>query len=510
MVKRLYFSVLFICFAISAIAQFNVDYSVSVTGNVSSGHDFAPYYISSNNQGFPTQSKSGYLRAAAKHDMDTTVRFSYGFGADLVGGGSNSVDTRFFNGDSWATQSVKPANFWIQQLYGEIKFRGVFLTVGMKERGSAILNQQLSSGDLSFSGNTRPLPEVRAGFINFQNIPFTNGWVQIQGEYSFGWSMDGDWRNERFNKHNGQITSDFYYSYKRCYFRTKPTQPFFVTVGMQAPMVTGGTTYVYKDGKLTDTHKEKFGIKELLKTLVPGSGNSSGNDVYYIGNSVGSWDLKATCRLKDKSEISAYFQWPWEDGSGIGKQNGFDGLYGIEYKSAKKGWINGAVIEYLDFMNQSGPIHWAPGDHEDHSGHFPDQSTGMDDYYNNFQYRGFMYYGMAFGSPFMRSPIYNKDGSLSFNDNRIRGFHVGVTGNILPELQYRVLASWRTSLGTPHVPRIERANCTSAMLEAVYDIKAVKGLQAKCQLAFDCGDLYGDNFGALVSLTYNGNFKFGK
>ena len=94
---------------------------------------------------------------------------------------------------------------------------------------------------------------------------------------------------------------------------------------------------------------------------------------------------------------------PWEDGSGIGKLNGFDGLYGIEYSSGNKSIINGAVVEYLDFTNQSGPIHWAPND-------FPGttikvQATGADDYYNNYAYNGYQYYGMSIGSPFIKSPL---------------------------------------------------------------------------------------------------------
>ena len=512
MVKRLYFSVLFICCTISAVAQFNIGYSISVTGNVATDGDFAPYYISSGNHGFPTQSKSGYLRAAATHDIDLSKRFSYGFGVDLVGGASNGTMYEKYDvaTESWGVDKQKPANFWIQQLYGEIKFRGVFLSVGMKEHGSKLLNNRLSSGDLTFSGNIRPVPEVRAGFINYQNIPFTNGWVQIEGVYSLGKTMDTDWLENHYNYYNRCITTGFLYNYKRCSFRTKPTERFYVIASIQAAMQLGGTSRLYAKGHKVKEWKEKVGWKEIGQTLIPGEGSSSGNKEYYAGNSTGSLDFAAAYRLKNNDEIRAYFQVPYEDGSGIAFQNGMDGLFGIEYKAAKKGWVNGAVIEWLEFMNQSGPLHWAPNDHDDKSGHFPDQATGADDYYNNFQYPGYQYLGMSIGTPFLKSPIYNKDGSISFKDNRVRGFHVGMSGNILPELEYRVLASWRTSLGSPYIPRLERVNCTSAMIEAIYDIKAVKGLQAKCQLAFDCGKLYGNNFGALVSLTYNGNLKFGK
>ena len=92
---------------------------------------------------------------------------------------------------------------------------------------------------------------------------------------------------------------------------------------------------------------------------------------------------------------------------------------------------------------------------------------------------------MSLGTPFLKSPIYNQDGYLAFLDNRVRGFHLGVSGNITEGLQYRVLVSYRYSYGTPFLPSLEKRNDTSAMIEGIYDFKSVKGLQVKLQLAID-------------------------
>ena len=507
MIKKIIVPVLLALSAFAADAQFKLDYSVSLTGNAGSNGDFAPFYISSNTHGFPTQSKSGYLRAAAKHDMTTDTRFSYGFGVDLVGGAASGTDYQFYSkpDEKLMMHSVKPGSFWIQQLYAEIKYRGIFLTVGQKERGSALLNQKLSSGDLTWSGNARPMPEVRGGFIDFQDIPFTNGWVQIQGEYSMAKCMDEDWVKDHYNYNSSRINTGGWYNYKRMYFRTKPTQPFVVTVGMQAVAQIGGRYQVYSKGVLQKDEKFDITFKTMLNTLVP-CGDS--NHSFVIGNHLGSWDLLAEYKLKNGSKIKAYFEFPWEDGSGLGKMNGFDGLYGIEYQSGRKSWINGAVIEYFNYNNQAGPLNWDERDHANNGGHFPSQTSGGDNYYNNGKYPGNHYYGMSMGTPFIKSPIYNENGAMYFYHNLVEGFHVGVTGNILPELQYRILASYRTSQGTMSQRFYKRIGCTSAMLEAVYDIKWVKGLQAKCQFAFDSGKLYNDNFGALLSISYNGSLKF--
>jgi hypothetical protein len=77
--------------------------------------------------------------------------------------------------------------------------------------------------------------------------------------------------------------------------------------------------------------------------------------------------------------------------------------------------------------------------------------------------------------------------------------------------------SWRSAISYAkawgsgrHPQNITREN-TSMLLEAGWDAaKLLPGLSAKCQVAFDAGKLRGDNFGALLSVTYKGNFSLKK
>jgi hypothetical protein len=48
------------------------------------------------------------------------------------------------------------------------------------------------------------------------------------------------------------------------------------------------------------------------------------------------------------------------------------------------------------------------------------------------------------------------------------------------------------------------------MVEALYRVPSVQGLNIKAQVAFDKGSMYGDTFGALLSVSYNGIFNLGK
>lgn len=488
------------------MAQEQIEYEAEAIMNASSG-DFAPYYTASNNHGILTQKSNALLRIGADRDIALDSRFSWGYGIEVLTGYSH--DTEYLRYDAATNSAIShtesPASIWLQQLYAEIKYRGVFLTAGLKEHQSALLNFELSSGDLVESGNSRPIPEVRVGFVDFQDIPFTNGWVQIQGEISYGKMTDNDWIKNRYNFYNSHYNQSAWYTYKRCYFRTNPSQPLSVTVGMQTAGFFGGTTYYYYNGNLTKTEKGSSSLKTFFKMFVPTGSNGSD---YYEGNSLGSWDVMARYRLSNGAQLKAYVQKPWEDGSGIGWLNGFDGVWGIEYEAAdKSALVSGAVAEYIDFTNQSGPIHWSPGDNPGTT--ITSNATGGDEYYNNYMYNSYANYGMSIGSPFLKSPLYNCDGYLQYVDNRVRGFHLGIKGRI-GAIDYRLLGGYRKGWGDGRVPTISTREDTSMMIEGAYTLPSLPALRIKAQLAFDAGSMYGDTFGGCLSVTYRGNFTLGK
>lgn len=493
-------------------AHYKIDWEASTIANVGTG-DFAPYYISSNTFGIITQPISIIERGRIFRELKTTNRFEYGFGADIIANWSKSTIYDKYSPEQadFTSNKQHPSNIFFQQLWGGVKYRGIFLTAGMKENDRSIFNNTLGSGDIVEGTNSRPIPQVRIGFINFQNIPFTNGWVQIQGEIAYGKSIDSKWLENHYNYFNSFITTGWWYHYKRCYFRTNPHMPFSITVGMQHAAQFGGYYRQYDNGQIASEQKYGVGFKDFIDVFVQkqgGNGENAGDQAYYNGNHLGSWDLKLRYRFNNSAELTAYMQSPWEDGSAIGKLNGWDGVWGLEYKAAQPGIISSAIVEYIDFTNQSGPIHWSPSDRPGTP--ITGKATGADDYYNNYMYNGWTHLGMSIGSPFIKSTIYNTDGYLRFTDNRVRGVHIGVAGQISSPLSYKVLFSHRTSWGTPFIPNPYKLHDTSMMLEANYIFSSIPGLSVKGQIAFNAGSLYGDTFGALVSLTYSGEIILGK
>ena len=501
-------SMLWMC----AKAEYAIDYGIEFMGNSGSGN-FAPYYIMSNNHGVQTQPHAALLKLDLHRDIDTKKRFSFGYGASVMGGYSSPTDYLIYdvNTSSMKPHAEAPSVAWIQELYAELKYRCLFLTVGAKEMGSNLLNDRLSSGDITLSANTRPMPGIRIGFISPQSIPFTNDWVQVAGELGFYKCTDGQWLENHYNYLNYFLTTNLWFNYKYFYFSTKPTVPFTFTIGMQATCQFGGVKVPYKNGvqkgqiyDMTPT----FGT--VVRSLFPAPGGSNPGDINYKeGNHVGSWDIHGRYRFNDGTQLKAYYQSPFDDGSGIGMLNGFDGVYGIEYKSpSSKGIITGAVVEYLDFMNQGGPIHWSP---DDYPGTPIDKyANGADNYYNNYTYNGYQYYGMSIGTPAMKSPIYNTDGYMSFTDTRLRSGHIGIEGTPIDRLSYRLMLSYTKSWGTPFRPHSVPKENTSALLECIYDWKNVPGLKVSGQFGIDRGTLFGNNTGVLLSVSYQGLLKLKK
>lgn len=489
-----------------AADSLHLEYHAEVTAQAST-QSLAPYMLGSWNYGRYAEGNGIWQEAGIAKHLDMSKRFDWSAGFDYIAGAAQQTAYARWDAktDAWGTNKAGRNAFQITNLFGELKYRAVFLTVGMKRSGPLIADDHLSSGDLTRSVNAAPIPGVAAGFIDFVDIPLTKGWVQINGEIMYGRMMDSEFKKREFNYYSGLEAINLYYNYKRCYFRTNPEKPFHVIVGMQAAAIFGGVSYTYRYGKLLDVDHRGFKFADLLQAFFP----REGGEAYYEGSHLGSWDLKATYSLRDGSMLHAYFEWPWEDGSGIGRMNGWDGLWGLQYDFAREGIVTKAVVEYLDFTNQSGPIHYDPEDNKESpmTGH----AQGADNYYNNDIYGAYSNYGMGIGTPFLVAPIYNRDGMLSYLHNRARGFHAAVEGNPTDRISYRLMIGYSRAGGSGWVPDFKRSHSTSAMVEGRWKpSENVPGLELGLRIAFDKGNLRGDNFGAQFQIGYSGDLNLKK
>ena len=484
-----------------------LEYSATVNALASSG-EFAPYMIGSWNYGRTVAKNQIALDLEAHRELDLSRRFSWGAGAEVITGYSHKASYQLYDAESqtWTSRSTGLAPIYVQQLYADIKYRGVFLTAGMKNQHSVIVSDELSSGDLVQSTNARPIPMVSVGFIDFQNIPFTKGWVQIEGRIGYGKFTDNAYLRHQYNHYNSHLATGVLYTYKRVYFRTKPTERFSATIGVQASGQFGGTTKFYKGGKLISTVDNPQKLKTFWQMFIPSLDNGDG---FYEGSHLGSWDLRARYRLSGGSEIAGYFSWFWEDGSSMAKRNKWDGLWGVEWSNPKGSWITGALIEYVDFRDQSGPMHWAPSDRPGST--ISTEATGCDRYFNNSSFNANANYGMAIGTPFVLSPLYNRDGFPQFAQTISRGFHAAAKGHINAAIDWRAKVSYQAARGNGNNSWPVTLHNTSAAVELAWNAdRLLQGLSMGGTLAFDAGSLRGDNFGALLSVRYSGSLSLGR
>lgn len=446
-----------------------------------------PFWMLNNRYGLSSIDRyNGYLRAAAFHDMDTTRRFSWGAGADLV------VPYNF------------TSHFVIQQLYGELKYRSLTLTIGSKERYMGVVNNELSSGDMVFSNNARPIPQIYFAMPEYQWIPKTNKWLAVKGFLSFGFFTDGRWQKSTFNGKSNWSKNVFYHS-KGVFLRGGNSDRFPLTVegGFEMGTQFGGTSYRYINGKyhIINMH---HGLKELINAILGLSGGDS-NDPNQIGeisncygNHVGEWSLALSWTPKDADwAVKAYFQHYFEDHS----QLFFDYLWrdmllGGEFTLPKNPFVDKVVYEYLHTKDQSGPVYW------DHTPDIPIQISGTDDYYNHYIYNGWQHWGMGLGNPLLISPIYSN--GIRFDHNRIIAHHVGISGQPTDQLAYRILLSHTRSWGTYKVATPKVLHNFSSMLEVSYSPRRLSGWSFKAAIAGDHGDIIRNTFGGMVTISKTG------
>ena len=477
-------------------------WEASFTGSGATG-SWAPYLLGSNSGGRHAMKGTAVVSGLISRDFDKSKRFSWTAGAELSAGyqASAEYDRYELDDNSWVSRPWHPAYGNIYQLWAGVKYRGVNLWAGMRDHHSLMVDDELSSGDLTLSNNARAIPQLEVGFIDFQKIPLTKGWVEITGGISYGIFTDGKALEGRYNYWNDHIATGTLFHYKYIYFRTRQDKPFAVTIGVQNAAEFGGTTHKYAGGKEFATYKHPINLRAFWEMIIPTKRYSDG---FVAGNQIGTWNLKARYLFKNSSQLEGYFQWHWDDGSGMAKRNKWDGLWGLTYTfPVSTSPVRKILVEYIDMRDQSGPIHWAPYDHQGTT--IITDASGGDNYYNNSSFNAWENYGLGLGSAFPKAPLYNSDGYPQFKHTRTQGVHVAANGCFSPDVSWTAKFSYGIARGNGRIPYSKTLRNTSALIMAGWNAnKILEGMSISAGVAFDAGSLRGDNFGALVKVSYSG------
>ena len=406
----------------------------------------------------------------------------------------------------------------LHQLYADVDYKWLGMSIGMKERWSD-KNRYLSTGALTWSGNSKPIPEIRLGIPEYARIPILGGWFSIKGHIGYGYLTDGDWR-KNLNP-EGYVDGVLFHS-KSAFIRFGDTErfPLQVSLGMEMNNLFGGT--LYKDGneRAFPSDAEAYWTVLFPFHHIEQQGHDDGDNL-------GSWHLNFDYVYNDW-HIGAYYEHFYEDHSSMlgieyknnsegekdfifygFRRNWFDGLFGIEVNAPRDNrFFRNAVFEFMNTRGQSGSICHSVSHTTTAEGMAViEEVDGRDDMYNHGIYSSYTHHGYAIGNPVLISPAYNNSTSNRFRSNRVQMFHLGVDGGITPQLDYRFLATTTQHWGCYGSPLKEVERVTSVMLECSYQFGGEYGWCVSLSGAadFDSGSggtyLLGNNKGVMLTIS---------
>lgn len=469
-----------------------LELGIEVEGTAASS-DYAPLWMSSNKYGMGSvKNMNAYERASIMRteDNDSTRNWRLGYGLDV------------------ALQEGAQSTFFVQQAFASIAYKKVRLTVGSKETPLDIKNPYLSSGSLSMGINAHPIPQAKLE-IDYFSIPGTHQCWKWKVSGSFGMTTDGAWQRDFSAGTKNKYTSNHLYHEKRIYWKFGKEYvekvPLTFEIGLRMATQFGGTSYnaVGRNYKEPSTIEHSESFKAFWHALTwGGSDETDGTEKNTSGNQLGSYNLALAWTTNDWM-VRAYAERYFEDQSMITFQYGIqDHLIGLEGKLPDNPFLTGIVVEHLSTRNQSGAVY------HDKTASIPDKMNGRDNYYDHALYAGWQHWGMGIGHPFLTSPIYNKTSRIYFTNSRVKGWHIGLSGNPTADISWRLLLSLTENWGTYNEPFVYKKLQQYCMGEVAWTPQWAKGWSGKLALGYDHGDVLGNSFGGQIS--FNKSFKLVK
>lgn len=240
--------------------------------------DNTPLWQVSNQQGLTSLDNNTYIRGGIsyKHQLG---KWKFEEALDLV-----------------AAAGFSTTSFIVQQAYVDIRYKWFGFFAGSREQNSPLLNQELSSGGMTWSGNARPIPQVQIGIPEYVQLLPRLG---LKGEISYGWFTDNKYQREQVGE-KYWYTKSIKYHHKEGFLRIGiPKGKWQLELGMTLDTQFGG--YKIGGSELGDLGN---GWKDYVRVFFPGHGREDGpvgEHLAFQGNFLGSEYIKMTYRPKEDS-----------------------------------------------------------------------------------------------------------------------------------------------------------------------------------------------------------------
>lgn len=434
-------------------ARDTIMYQMGLSAVVSSG-DKAPFWLYTNEQGNISESPfSGNITAGIyKHATRPSRWFDYDFGVVLIGRFDTKKSIGYFN-----------------DLYAHVRLYIIDITAGIHSLHAGSQDRLISMGGLLFSGNAHSIPRISIGIDEYIPFPGLFGYMEVKGGVTHGWFADASCLDST------KATIGTLLHYKFAGVRLGGQLPVNISYEFHHAAQWGGISPTYGVQSASwESYKNIF--------LANSGGNSLSDQLNAEGNHIGFQELAISAKW-EKWDITAYWQTIFEDMSAafIGCKNQTDGLWGLSIRQNQWPFIQRATYEFMNTTGQDGPLHDKDGL----------VYGGRSDYYNNSCYpQGWTHFGQTIGNPFLRP-----------NNNRARVHHIGLAGDIYG-FKYRIMGSYGQYWGSYKHP--QQDTNTSILLEVRKEVTQAWGLDFGLRLAADFGTLYGNQFGAMFTISKQG------
>jgi hypothetical protein len=474
---------IFILSCRNSYAQNNTfKYAVEVGGYYSTNNKI-PFWLRSNQYGaIPTADNTVLFRQSIESKLDTSNKFfKKNFCFDMV------------------TVVGSQAKIIIPEAYYRIDLGKVAITAGRKKQIYGLVDSTLSSGSITWSGNSLPIPEIKISIPEYRRLFFD--WFAIKGHFSHGWFGNQDY------------VKNYFLHQKSLYARIgKPNSKLKLYGGILHNAQWGGTpkyTVPVDDPRYIEGGfaKDWVAFRNIVFPLInPGYDSTSGYSRYdyenRFGNHLGQIDMGGELNFKNL-KILGYKQIIFETGQTFSSLTNIDdGLYGLSFENKKENPIfKKVVFEFLHTTNQG--IYRAGllrliGFYGKHYG------TNQNFYFNHGQYLdGWSYNDLTIGTPFMipdpeiRSEKRTPWDNFLVNNNRIKALYTGVHAKLNSvDLEFKMSVS--RNFGSPRFEQFGTADQTSFAVKASIPAVKMKGL-INVGIGIEQGDLINDNYGFSVT-----------
>jgi hypothetical protein len=447
-------------------------------GSYFSMNDKIPFWQKSNQFGaVPQNGNSVYFRQMIESHRDSSSKaFTTDYCFDLV-----------------TIVGEKPLII-LPEAFLRFNFKGISLTGGRIKSVHGLVDTTLSSGSITWSSNSLPVPEIRLSIPNYKKL-FVK-WLAFKGHYSHGWFGEQEYVKKYFLHQKslyGRIGSE----------KSKVHLYAGILHNVQwggEPTVAGQNEFVYTNGKFPSdwfTYGQVvFPYAAVVDTTLGYAPYETENR---FGNHIGQIDFGMDWKV-GQSKFMLYKNNIMETGRTLGSLSNLDdGLYGLSIHNQKENAVfKKIVFEYLFSMNQGRyngllarllkkPL-------KDYGNHAF--------YFNHWQYQdGWSYEGETIGSPFFvpdKELKYETSKGLGTfsNNNRLKVFYMASSLQ-LNSISLITKASYSQNFGTYGLdkPPLNQLNLD---FDFRIPLKPANSF-VKVAIGIDHGQLIKDNYGVNVA-----------